>query len=182
MNQTSHSPFGAKILVVIGNISLLIGALDPLEGGILILLGSGLTALGTYLGRAEAGLIRYRTAVFVLVTIGVGAMWALTAKGGVGGSSGRSMWWGLLLLPYLVGWLMALVGPGNPPWFSCLGIGVGVWYFVLCWMVLARPSQESALMVGMVLAGIALATIGGCLARLTSATRHLKATHPPPPE
>ena len=27
----------------------------------------------------------------------------------IGGKSGRSMWWGLLVLPYAVGWLMALV-------------------------------------------------------------------------
>jgi hypothetical protein len=29
---------------------------------------------------------------------------------GIGRSTGRSMWWGLVILPYPVGWLMALAG------------------------------------------------------------------------
>ena len=37
-------------------------------------------------------------------------MFALSAVGGIGGKSGHSIWWGLLLLPYPAGWLMALVG------------------------------------------------------------------------
>jgi len=37
-------------------------------------------------------------------------MFALSAVGGIGGKSGHSMWWGVLVLPYPVGWLMALVG------------------------------------------------------------------------
>ena len=101
-------------------------------------------------------------------------MWGLTAKGGFGGKSGLSMWWGLLLLPYLVGYPMAIAGPGNPRWFLCLGIGVGLWYLALCRMVL-RPSKESALVLGIVLAAIGLATIGGCIIRLVSATRHCRA-------
>ncbi len=181
MSEKRHSRRWINIMVIIGSIGLLIGALDPLEGGILILLGSGLIALGTYLSRAEASLIRYRTAVFGLVAIGVGAMWGLTARGGLGGSSGHSMWWGLLLLPYLIGWPMALVGPGHPRWFSCLGIGVGVWYLVLSRMVLARPSKDSALTLGVVLAVLGLATIGGCLIRLVSATRRWKAARPAQP-
>ncbi|WP_166790785.1 hypothetical protein [Cryobacterium mannosilyticum] len=34
----------------------------------------------------------------------------MSALGGVGGTSGVSMWWSILVLPYPVGWLMALVG------------------------------------------------------------------------
>jgi hypothetical protein len=37
-------------------------------------------------------------------------MFSLSSVGGIGGNSGRSMWWGLLMLPYPVGWLMALLG------------------------------------------------------------------------
>ncbi len=174
MTSTGHRSVWAKIMVVIGSIGLLIGALDPLEGSILIFIGSGLAALGTFLGQAEPRLIRYRTVVFILIALGVGAMWGLTAKGGFGGKSGLSMWWGLLLLPYLVGYPMAIAGPGNPRWFLCLGIGVGLWYLALCRMVL-RPSKESALVLGIVLAAIGLATIGGCIIRLVSATRHCRA-------
>jgi hypothetical protein len=37
-------------------------------------------------------------------------MFALSAVGGIGGKSGHSMWWGVLILHYPVGWLMALLG------------------------------------------------------------------------
>jgi hypothetical protein len=43
----------------------------------------------------------------VLKTVGGLAMVFGTV--GIGGKSGRSLWWGLALLPYPVGWLMALI-------------------------------------------------------------------------
>ena len=121
----------SNILVIAGSLGMLVGAIDPLEGSLLILPGSALWALGTYLGQAERRLIVNRVWAFVLIAIGVGAMWGRSAVGGIGGTSGRSMWWGLLILPYLVGWLMAICGPGNPRWFSLLGIAVGLWYLAL---------------------------------------------------
>ena len=98
----------SRILAVVGFVVVLLGALDPLEGSLLILPGTGLLALAAWLGRS-----RYRTLLywsFALVAVGVGVMWGLSAVGGLGGSTGRSMWWALLLLPYPVGWVMALVG------------------------------------------------------------------------
>ena len=169
-------------MIVIGSIGLLAGALDPLEGSVAILIGSGLVALGTFLAHGERRIIRYRALVFLLIAIGVAALWGLSAAGGIGGKSGHSMWWGLLLLPYLIGYPMAIVGPGNPRWFLCLGIGVGLWYLALCRMVLWRPSKESALGLGIVLAAIGLATIGGCIIRLVTATRHSRTTSLAPRE
>jgi len=98
----------SRILAVVGFVVVLLGALDPLEGSLLILPGTGLLALAAWLGRS-----RYRTLLywsFALVAVGVGVMWGLSAVGGLGGSTGRSMWWALLLLPYPVGWVMAVVG------------------------------------------------------------------------
>ncbi len=169
MNAIDHSTLWTKIMVLIGSIGLLAGALDPLEGSVAILIGSGLVALGTFLARAERRLIRYRAVVFLLIAIGVAALWGLSALGGFGGKSGRSMWWGLPLLPYLIGYPMAIVGPGNPRWFLCLGIGVGLWYLALCRMVLSKDTG-----LAIVLAVIGLATIGGCIIRLVNATRHSK--------
>jgi len=40
--------------------------------------------------------------------LGVAAMFALSSIGGIGGESGRSMWWGILILPYPVGWVMGM--------------------------------------------------------------------------
>ena len=86
------------------------GTLDPLEGSLLILSGSGLVALGVYLGGRERRIVLYWIWAFILIAVGVAAMFALSAVGGIGGGSGHSIWWGILILPYPVGWLMALAG------------------------------------------------------------------------
>ncbi len=98
----------SRILAIVGFVALLLGAVDPLEGSIVILAGSVLLALGAQLGKS-----RHRIFLFwslILVTLGVGAMFGLSAFGGIGGSSGRSYWWGLVILPYPAGWIMGLVG------------------------------------------------------------------------
>ena len=100
----------SRILKVVGGILMLVGTLDPMEGSLLILSGSGLVALGTFLGKSERRVIRYWSWVFALIAVGVGALFALSAIGGIGGTSGHSMWWGLLILPYPAGWLLAVAG------------------------------------------------------------------------
>jgi hypothetical protein len=89
---------------------MLVGALDPMEGSLAILPGSGMIALGLFVGKAERHLLLYWMWVFILIGVGVGAMFGLSAFGGIGGTTGRSMWWGVLVLPYPVGWIMGLVG------------------------------------------------------------------------
>ena len=100
----------SRILIVVGAVAMLLGTVDPLEGSLLILPGSGLIALGTFLRRGQRSVLRYWLLVFILIAVGVGAMFVLSAFGGIGGKSGHSMWWGILLLPYPAGWLMALAG------------------------------------------------------------------------
>jgi hypothetical protein len=98
----------SRILGIVGLAGMLIGAIDPLEGSVVILPGIGLVTLGAFLGRS-----RHRALLlwaFVLAAIGVGTMFVLSAFGGVGGGTGRSMWWGLVIAPYPVGWIMGLVG------------------------------------------------------------------------
>jgi hypothetical protein len=68
----------SRILVIVGSIAMLVGAHDPMEGAVVILPGSGLVALGAFLGHSERRLIAYRVGVFVLILIGVGAMWGLS--------------------------------------------------------------------------------------------------------
>jgi purine-cytosine permease-like protein len=99
----------SRILIIVGTIAMLIGAIDPLEGSLIILFGSGLVTLGTYLGQGGHRILHYWTWVFILIVVGVGVMWGLSALGGLGGSSGRSLWWGLLILPYPVGWIMGII-------------------------------------------------------------------------
>ncbi|HEY9175046.1 MAG TPA: hypothetical protein VI136_22380 [Verrucomicrobiae bacterium] len=100
----------ARLLKIVGSIAMVIGTVDPLEGSLLILPGCGLIALGMYLGGRDRRTVRYWTWAFILIAIGVGALFGLSAVGGIGGKSGHSMWWGLLLLPYPAGWFMAVAG------------------------------------------------------------------------
>lgn len=142
---------------------MLAGAIDPMEGSVFILPGSGLVALGAVLGRGERGLIVYRVAAFVLIAIGAASLWGLSLRGGIGGESGHSAWWGVLILPYPIGWSMSIWGPGSPRWMLWLGIGVGLWYLT----ILAIALQKSAFVSpGIVLGAIGLLTIGGCIYRL----------------
>jgi hypothetical protein len=98
----------SRILGIIGLVAMVVGALDPLEGSPVILAGTGLVAFGALLGKSShRALLGWS---FVLVAVGVGALFGLSAFGGFGGGSGRSNWWGLVLLPYPVGWIMGLVG------------------------------------------------------------------------
>jgi hypothetical protein len=100
----------SRILFAVGGLAMLFGTVDPLEGSLLILPGSGLVALGMFLGGKERRTVAYWVWAFGLIAVGVGALFALSAVGGIGGRSGHSMWWGILILPYPVGWLMALAG------------------------------------------------------------------------
>jgi len=100
----------SHILVIVGGIAMLIGAIDPLEGSIVILAGSDLVMLGTILGKSRRSMTLYWGWVFILIVVGVGAMWGLSEFGGIGGTTGRSLWWGLVILPYPIGWIMGIVG------------------------------------------------------------------------
>ena len=96
------------VSLIIGLVLMVLGAIDPLEGSVVIVLGTVLTALGATLGASrERRLLRW---AFFLVAIGVGALWGLSAVGGVGGNSGRAMMWLAVVLPYPVGWLLGIVG------------------------------------------------------------------------
>lgn len=98
----------ARVLVVVGGIAMLLGAVDPLEGSVVVLVGSALVLLGTFLGQEQRRVLLYWAAAFLLIALGVAAMFALSAAGGIGGTSEHSVWWGVLVLPYPVGWIMGV--------------------------------------------------------------------------
>lgn len=98
----------SRILVIAGFVLMLVGAIDPLEGSLVILPGCAMVAAGAFLGRS-----RHRRLLFcgfILLAVGIGILWLMSAFGGFGGDTGRSMWWALSLLPYPVGWIICLVG------------------------------------------------------------------------
>ncbi len=155
---------------------MLVGAIDPMEGAVLILPGSLILALGTYFDQSERPLFAYRAWVFILIAIGVGAMWVLSAGGGIGGKSGHSMWWGVLILPYLIGWSMGIWRPGSPRWLLVLGIGVGLWYLAIFGIILKHSWERDGAMSdlpGIIIAATGLLTIGGCIRRWRRDSPHL---------
>ena len=95
-------------LLLVGLAALILGTADPLEGSLVILAAAALLAGAAFAGHLAAR--RQLAWALALVALGVGTLWGLSAIGGFGGQTGRSNWWALLLLPYPVGWLLALRG------------------------------------------------------------------------
>ncbi len=90
-----------------GVTALIIGILDPLEGSVVIAAGSILITLAAYLTND-----RHRKLFLlstILITIGVFSLFYLSSLGGFGGNSNLSWWWIILILPYPIGWIMAIV-------------------------------------------------------------------------
>lgn len=101
-------PRHSRVLVGVGLALMVLGALDPLEGSVVILLGSALVAGGAFISPTHG--YRLQLTALVLIAIGVAALFGLSALGGVGGSTGRSYWWLLLCVPYPIGWVIGLIG------------------------------------------------------------------------
>ena len=101
-------PWWSRVLIVVGAAGMLVGAIDPLEGSIIILPGSALVALGAFLGKSRYRMVLYWS--LILVAIGVVELGVLSAFGNIRGSREHSVWWGLLVLPYPVGWILGLAG------------------------------------------------------------------------
>ena len=166
-NLRTHIP------LTTGYIAMLIGAIDPMEGSLAILPGSALVLLGSHLGHSERRLIIYRLWVFLLVLIGVAALWVATMLGGIGATTPYSMWWGLFFLPYPVGWSIGIWGPDSPRWVLWTGIIMGLWYLVMMLLVFNRSENfaeaaDSVMIFGSFIGIIGVVTIAGCIYRLTS--------------
>ena len=96
-------------LLIIGTLGLVVGTIDPLEGSVLIVAGVALITLAAFLGGSRHR--RLLASSLVIVGAGVAGMWIISGYGGVGGDTGRSMWWLVpILVPYVLGWLLAVVG------------------------------------------------------------------------
>lgn len=155
-----------------GFIAMLLGALDPMEGSVLMVAGSGLVLLDRFVERATPSVRAYRLWAFGLSVFGVSALFVLSAFGGVGGESDISGWWAVLALPYLVGWSMGIWGKDSPTWVLWLGIVPGAWWLVMLGLMLTRGvGGPYALMAGIPLGAFGLVTIIGCIVRLVQRSR-----------
>lgn len=103
-------PRWARLTLIVGALALLAGAIDPLEGSVVILGGCALLAASAALRGDSRRHCLYWKINFALVALGVAAVFALSSVGGIGGRTGRSLWWGLLILPYPIGWLLGVGG------------------------------------------------------------------------
>ena len=100
----------ARWLVVAGLVLMVIGIIDPLEGSVVVLGGSMLAALGAFRSQHRS---RLSFTAVALIAFGVSVMSGLSALGGVGGNTGRSVWWALLCLPYPIGWILGLISAAS---------------------------------------------------------------------
>jgi len=97
----------SRLLLIAGLILMVLGALDPMEGSVVILAGSAIAAAAAFFGKLPCA-AAIETA-FVLIAVGVATMFGFSNLGGVGGTSGRSIWWMLTMAPYPIGWIVGLV-------------------------------------------------------------------------
>jgi hypothetical protein len=95
-----------RVIYIIGVVALIIGTIDPLEGSVVLAAGSALIA-STYLTRDRHWKIFVASLIMILT--GVLFLFYFSSLGGFGGTSALSWWWGILVLPYPVGWLMVII-------------------------------------------------------------------------
>jgi len=96
-----------RVIFIIGVTAFVVGTIDPLEGSVLIALGSALVALSTYVTKDRHWKIFMAT--WLMILFGVIFMFYFSSLGGFGGTSTLSWWWGTLILPYPIGWLINVV-------------------------------------------------------------------------
>ena len=168
MSTTTHR---THILATTGYVAMLIGAIDPLEGSLLILPGSGLVLLGTYLNHGQSQLTAFRLWSFLMIVIGIAALWGFSVIGGIGEDTAYSMWWGLLFLPYPIAWSIGIWGPDSPRWVLWSGILMGIWYLVMMLLVIGKSGNfdeaaASVITFASFIGIIGIFTIAGCTYRL----------------
>jgi len=90
-----------------GIILIIAGVLDPLEGSIIITIGSILISTSLFLIKDSERKKFYLSTILIL--FGVFFMFYFSSLGGFGGNSKLSWWWALLILPYPIGWLLSII-------------------------------------------------------------------------
>lgn len=96
-----------RYLYITGIVLLIAGLFDPMEGSVVIAVGSGLLTLATFL-RHDPKRNVFALA-FGMIAMGVAYLFWISSLGGFGGDSPRSWWWGLPILAYPIGWLIDVI-------------------------------------------------------------------------
>jgi hypothetical protein len=86
----------------------LLGLVDPLEGFPVVLIGGALAVMAAI--QCRSAYTRLVMWGFGLAAAGCAAMVTLSLAGGVGATTGRSLWWLITVVPYPVGVVVLIVG------------------------------------------------------------------------
>jgi uncharacterized membrane protein YhdT len=100
------------LLCVIGIVTLFSFFSDTEVGLVMVtdfapVFGGAMISLSAFLVRSRFRRLAYWA--FGLQLAGVGPVLLISAFGGVGGNTGRSIWWSLTCLPQPLGWILCLV-------------------------------------------------------------------------
>ncbi|MBP1673047.1 MAG: hypothetical protein H6Q25_862 [Bacteroidetes bacterium] len=95
-----------KIVFIFGTVAFLIGVIDPLEGSIVICFGAILITIASYF-RKETFFKWFLVSTLLILT-GVIALFVVSSFGGLG-KDALSPWWGLVIIPYPIGWFFGVV-------------------------------------------------------------------------
>jgi hypothetical protein len=79
---------------------MILGAIDPLEGSVLIVLASAMILSGVYIIERGSKTFKLNLYAFLMILAGTVVMFYLSFLGGVGGNTGISSWFMLFVLPY----------------------------------------------------------------------------------
>ena len=152
----------------LGHLLALLGAVDPLEGAVLVVAGFALVALHTWLGGAPRGLVAYRAGVAAMAAVGVAVLVFISSRGGLGGPAGVPVSWAWLILPYPAALVAGFSGPGGPPWVAWGGCAVGLGYLGIAAMLAWRPPPQvgDPADIAALLASLGLALLAACAARI----------------
>lgn len=92
---------------ILGVLLFIAGSLDPMEGSVIIVVGSVLIAnVGYYFKKPYW---QWFVANSIGIAVGVFFLFFFSNLGGFGGKSTLSWWWGTLILPYPIGWLLNII-------------------------------------------------------------------------
>jgi hypothetical protein len=100
--------WSSRWLPVIGLAVTLLAAIDPLEGFPVVLLGGVLLVMTAV--QEKSAHTRLIVAGLVVAALGCAVMVVLSLMGGVGGGTGRSLWWLAFVAPYPIGVIAFVVG------------------------------------------------------------------------
>ncbi|MBI5426234.1 MAG: hypothetical protein HZA32_19340 [Opitutae bacterium] len=165
--MTTREKWG-QALAILGGLAVLVGGIDPLDGGVVLFAGTALLAAAAFVSPADRTVQRARATNFALAAFGFGAIGVLSSGGGVGGATGRPLFWALLGLPLVAGWSLSFWGRGSLRWMNWLGLLAGGWYLALPLLVLRKSRTNPHILwpVLIALAVFGLLTVVGCVWRV----------------